>query len=202
MRRHRKGKLRPDLDMIPLSTRHLGQSGCAKTCIRVKRLVKTNKRPFCRGMGRWDHQRELLALRQRLRRSWMAMSPPNNTSCPDSSSSCSTIEGKISLVRGSPNPLEAPAPRKITVLLILSPPLRSPLRRRHVLQVLALIEDLSVCRRRQTQQQTGQRGLAAAAFFAIHSLSAFPTPRRPRPCLGALRHEARGYTPGEAGLPA
>src|SRR2546421_1637954 len=62
MRRHRKGKLRPDLDMIPLSTRHLGQSGCAKTCIRVKRLVKTNKRPFCRcrGMGRWDHQRELL----------------------------------------------------------------------------------------------------------------------------------------------
>src|SRR2546423_15686045 len=66
MRRHRKGKLRPDLDMIPLSTRHLGQSGCAKTCIRVKRLVKTNKRPFCRcrGMGRWDHQRELLAVRK------------------------------------------------------------------------------------------------------------------------------------------
>src|SRR5262245_42087919 len=64
-----------------------------------------------------------IALRQRLRRSCMVMLPPNNASCPDLLSSRSTIAGKMSLVSGSPNPLEAPAPRKITVLLILSPSL-------------------------------------------------------------------------------
>src|SRR5215468_7597471 len=84
--------------------------------------VSRQARRFCEWLAKAFHPGRI-ALRQRLRRSCMIVSPPNKATCPDSSSSRSTIEGKISLVRGSPNPLEAPAPRKMTVLLILFSPL-------------------------------------------------------------------------------